>query len=45
MTGVQISPYEHENANKVFINTMLMKIEDIGITDEEVGTENEKEDI
>lgn len=45
MTGIQIDPYEHENANKVFINTMLMKIEDIGITDEEVGTENEEKDI
>lgn len=45
MTGIQIDPYEHENANKVFINTMLIKIEDIGITAEEVGTENEEEDI
>lgn len=44
MTNIQIEPYKDENADKIFINTMLIKLDDVGITDEEIGGEDEEED-
>lgn len=46
-TGVQISPYQHENADKILINSMVTPIEEINVEtslDENNGVERDEEE-
>ncbi len=46
-TGVQISPYQHENADKILINSMVTPIEEINAEtslDENNGVERDEEE-
>ena len=42
-TGINIAEYDHDNADKIFINTMSMPIDDVNSSNEEPIDEGDEE--